>query len=144
MISFMLRLFYPQIKRPLVPILYEAGWVPEPMWIQWQREKSLCPLRIKCQLFIPQPVALVTENYPICVHMFLLFATMSRPAVVSTQSPNQQAPAVLPLSSTEGMTTWSFTCITPYVLMVWCLSTGITLCVCVCLGIQKHGMYPKV
>jgi len=28
-------------KEPLVPIKYEAGWVPELVWILWRRDKSL-------------------------------------------------------------------------------------------------------
>jgi hypothetical protein len=30
---------------PLVPIGYEAGWAPEPVWTRWQKEKNPCPCR---------------------------------------------------------------------------------------------------
>jgi hypothetical protein len=30
-------------KEPPVPIGYEAGWVPEPLWTLARREKSLVP-----------------------------------------------------------------------------------------------------
>jgi hypothetical protein len=31
------------VKQRLVPIGYEAGWAPEPVWTLWRREKSyLC------------------------------------------------------------------------------------------------------
>jgi hypothetical protein len=28
-----------------VPIEYEAGWAPEPVWTQWRREESTYPYR---------------------------------------------------------------------------------------------------
>jgi len=31
----------PLDKEPLVPIGYEAGWIPEPVRTQWQRRMSL-------------------------------------------------------------------------------------------------------
>jgi len=33
----------PSGKEPPVPIGQEAGWVPEPVWTQWQREKFSAP-----------------------------------------------------------------------------------------------------
>jgi hypothetical protein len=38
-------LLYPREKAPLVPIELEAGWVPEPVWRLWSKEKSLAPAR---------------------------------------------------------------------------------------------------
>jgi len=29
----------PRGKEPPVPIKYEAGWAPEPVWTRWWREK---------------------------------------------------------------------------------------------------------
>jgi hypothetical protein len=28
-------------KEPLIPIAYEAGWTPEPIWMFWRRENVL-------------------------------------------------------------------------------------------------------
>jgi len=28
-------------KKPLLPIGYEAGWDPVPVWLRWRREKIL-------------------------------------------------------------------------------------------------------
>jgi hypothetical protein len=33
----------PPGKEPLVPIGYEVGWAPEPVWTQWGREKFPAP-----------------------------------------------------------------------------------------------------
>jgi hypothetical protein len=33
----------PPGKGPLVPIVQEAGWAPEPVWTQWLEEKSFSP-----------------------------------------------------------------------------------------------------
>jgi hypothetical protein len=30
-------------KEPLIPIVYEVGWTPEPMWTLWSTETSLAP-----------------------------------------------------------------------------------------------------
>jgi hypothetical protein len=35
----------PPGKGPLVPIVQEAGWAPEPVWRQRLEEKILCPRR---------------------------------------------------------------------------------------------------
>jgi hypothetical protein len=32
----------PQGKEPPIPVGYEAGWAPEPVWTLWNTEKS-CP-----------------------------------------------------------------------------------------------------
>jgi hypothetical protein len=36
----------PPEKEPLVPIGQEAGWVPEPVWMRWRREKFPAPVGI--------------------------------------------------------------------------------------------------
>jgi hypothetical protein len=33
-------------KEPAVPIGWEAGWVPEPVWMWWSREKNCLYFRI--------------------------------------------------------------------------------------------------
>jgi hypothetical protein len=33
----------PPEKGPPVPIVREAGWAPEPVWIKWLEEKSFAP-----------------------------------------------------------------------------------------------------
>jgi hypothetical protein len=33
----------------MVPTEYQAGWIPQPMWTCWQREKSLPLLETKYQ-----------------------------------------------------------------------------------------------
>jgi hypothetical protein len=43
-----------------VPVGQEAGWVPEPIWTRWQREKSLPLVGTKSQSSCPQPT-LYTE-----------------------------------------------------------------------------------
>jgi hypothetical protein len=42
-------------KEPTVPIEYEAGWAPEPLWTLWSREKSLATAENRTQSV--QPVA---------------------------------------------------------------------------------------
>jgi hypothetical protein len=32
----------PPVKRAPIPVLQEAGLAPEPVWMLWRREKSLC------------------------------------------------------------------------------------------------------
>lgn len=34
-------------ERQLLPIKYEAGWLPETLCISWRKEKSLVPIRIQ-------------------------------------------------------------------------------------------------
>jgi hypothetical protein len=43
-VSFTPRPLYPRGKNPRVPIRYEAGWAPEPVWTIWRSENS-CPHR---------------------------------------------------------------------------------------------------
>jgi hypothetical protein len=49
---------YPPEKGPPVPIVQEAGWVPEPVWTQRLDEKlfRLCP-GLKLDRPVVQPVA---------------------------------------------------------------------------------------
>jgi hypothetical protein len=35
---------FTQGKQLLVPIGYEAGWAPEPVWTLWRGEKSVAPV----------------------------------------------------------------------------------------------------
>jgi hypothetical protein len=39
-VSFTPRPLYPRVKSPPVPIVWEAGWAPEPVWTTWRREHS--------------------------------------------------------------------------------------------------------
>jgi hypothetical protein len=32
-------------KQPPAPIVQETGWVPEPIWTLWSREKSVTPAK---------------------------------------------------------------------------------------------------
>jgi hypothetical protein len=44
-------------KEPTVPIGHEVGWVPEPVWALWNREKSLDPTgtrRVRQKIKQPQ------------------------------------------------------------------------------------------
>jgi hypothetical protein len=49
-------------KQPPVPMGYEAGWAPEPVWTTWRREKS-CPYRYSKSdpSAVQQPIAIPTE-----------------------------------------------------------------------------------
>jgi hypothetical protein len=40
-------------ERTLVPLEYDAGWVPKLGWIFWRREKSFVPARIGPKIVQP-------------------------------------------------------------------------------------------
>jgi len=45
-------------KEPLVPIGYEAGWIPEPVWIRCRREKFPAPAGSGTPIVQPIPTEL--------------------------------------------------------------------------------------
>jgi hypothetical protein len=48
-------------NEPSIPIRHEAGWGPEPIWMQQQREKSPPPLGLELRSHNPQPAFILTE-----------------------------------------------------------------------------------
>jgi hypothetical protein len=56
----------PPRKEPLLPIGYEAGWVPEPFWMRWWREKFSSPRQVsKPRTPIVQSVAQIYTDWAI-------------------------------------------------------------------------------
>jgi hypothetical protein len=51
-------------KQPLVPVVYEAEWDPEPVWMLWSTEKSLSPAWNRTPA-----VQLVGRRYMTMVHI---------------------------------------------------------------------------
>jgi hypothetical protein len=51
----------PPEKEPPVPIRYEVGWVPEPVWTMWRRKNSWLYRDSNSDPSVVQPVA---SRYP--------------------------------------------------------------------------------
>jgi len=63
-VNFMPQLLHPR-KRTPVSIEYEAGWIREPVWMFWRREK-FCYIISGFEAWIGQPVA--QSVYHVCYH----------------------------------------------------------------------------
>jgi len=53
----------PRGKEPLVPLGWEAGWAPEPFWMQWWREKFPAPIFENVAKFIYLGITVTNQDY---------------------------------------------------------------------------------
>jgi hypothetical protein len=60
----------PPEKEPVVPIGYEAGWAPEPVWTLWSRRKSLAPAKNRTPVV---PAAISTELSRLLIFITIIY-----------------------------------------------------------------------